>query len=229
MASRITPVLLQKINLFRGLPDEHLAAITQRIYCRVYPPGTDLIIADQPGEVVYILLSGTVKIHIEQANGTDVVQAIRGPGDIVGEISQIDSSERSASVVTLEESQILWMSGAGFQDCLRTMPALSKNVARILAGRLRMANDLIQALATLDVNGRVARQILTFAEQYGQPHPDGVVIPVRLTQGDVADLVGASRKRVNQAMVLVKQLGLVSTDERSWIIVRNRGGLEAYL
>jgi len=228
MATRIETVNLRKIELFRGLSAEQLDHLAQRIYCRVYPSGTNLIIAEQPGEVVYVLLYGTVKIHVEQVNGNDVVLSILGTGDIVGEISLIDSAGRSASVVTLEESQILWMGGETFQECLQTMPALSKNLARILAGRLRLANELIQALASLDVNGRVARQILAFADRYGMQQADGVVIPVRLTQGDEAARVGASRKRVNQAMVLFKQQGLVALDEKGWIVMRDRSGLENY-
>lgn len=74
----------------------------------------------------------------------------------------------------------------------------------------------------------MARQILAFAERYGQEHGEGVAIPMRLTQGDVSDLVGASHKRVNQAMVLFKQQGLLLVDEKGRIVVRDRTGLENY-
>jgi alkanesulfonate monooxygenase SsuD/methylene tetrahydromethanopterin reductase-like flavin-dependent oxidoreductase (luciferase family) len=111
-------------------------------------------------------------------------------------MSMLDSAGRSANVVTLEETRVVWMDREAFQEALQTMPAISMNLVRILAARVRLANELIQALASLDVYGRVARQLLAFAERYGEPLPSGeVTIPIKLTQGDIADLVGASRKR----------------------------------
>jgi CRP/FNR family cyclic AMP-dependent transcriptional regulator len=84
----------------------------------------------------------------------------------------------------------------------------------------------VQALATLDVYGRVARQLLAFAEKYGESGSDGqTFIPIRLTQKDIADLVGASRKRVNQVMVSFKNQGLISVDANGRITVHNREGL----
>jgi CRP/FNR family cyclic AMP-dependent transcriptional regulator len=113
-----------------------------------------------------------------------------------------------------------------FQDALQRLPALALNLVRILADRVRLANELIQALATLDVYGRVARQLLAFSEKYGQAGAGGeVLIPIRLTQGDIADLVGASRKRVNQVMVRFKQNEYLAVDTNGRITVRDRQAL----
>lgn len=224
--SGIEPCVLSEIALFQGFDPAQVDWICQRLHCRTYPAGTSIMMAEQPGEVVYIIQSGTVKIHIEQVDGADVILAILGPGDVVGELSLIDSAGRSASVLTLEESQLIWLSGSVFQECLHTIPAFAQNLVRILTARVRLANELIQALATLDVHGRVARQMLAFAEKYGRPGASGdTLIPVRLTQGDIADLVGASRKRVNQVVVLFKQQGYISVDDKSRITVHDRKSL----
>ena len=152
----------------------------------------------------------------EADRGNDVVLAILGQGDIVGEMSLLDSAGRSASVETLEESTLLWMDRESFQQALNTIPALAMNLVRVLAARVRLANEHIQTLATLDVYGRVARLLLAFADKYGEKAPNGQArIPIRLTQGDIADLVGASRKRVNQAMVLFKEQGLIDDMDAS--------------
>ena len=82
------------------------------------------------------------------------------------------------------------------------MPALSYNLLRIVARRLRLATAQIQALATLDLHGRVARQILALAEECGSTGQNGTMtIPLRLTQSDLAEMVGASRVRVNEVIV----------------------------
>jgi len=225
----VPPKALGQVALFHGLDLEQLAWFSSRLRYKTFPAGTNIITADTPGELVYIILRGTVKIHVEQTSGDDVVLAILGEGDTVGEMSLIDSAGRSASVLTLEESTLLWLDRPTFQDALERFPELSQNLIRILANRVRLANELIQALATLDVYGRVARQLLAFAEKYGQSNADGEThIPICLTQSDIADLVGASRKRVNQVMVAFKQMNLISVDSDGRITVHQREGLTRY-
>ena len=121
--------------------------------------------AGQPGEVAYLIARGTVKIYVEQADGSDVILAILGPGEIVGELSLVDSFGRSGSVVTLEECALFWIDRAAFQACLQTMPAMTHNLVRILARRLRLANSHIKLLATQDVFGRIAYLLLSFAQE----------------------------------------------------------------
>jgi CRP/FNR family transcriptional regulator, cyclic AMP receptor protein len=220
--------ILSGIPLLAGLSAEELNWIAQRAHRRVFAAGTGIVTAEQPGEAVYIILSGTVKIHIEQADGRDVVLSIIGAGDTLGEMSLIDSSGRSASAVTLEDSFLLWMDKDTFQQMLSQFPPVAHNLVRILAGRVRLANELIQALATLDVYGRVARQILAFADKYGLDRDGLAVIPIHLTQGDIADLVGASRKRVNQVMVFFREQGFIALTSSGRILVMNRAGLAGY-
>jgi len=93
---------------------------------------------------------------------------------------------------------------------------------------VRLSDQLIQALATLDVNGRVARQLLAFAEKYGSSRDGVIQIRIVLTQSDIADLVGASRKRVNQTMVLLKERGLIDTDAEGRIAIKDSDGLARY-
>ncbi|MBN2149366.1 MAG: Crp/Fnr family transcriptional regulator [Anaerolineales bacterium] len=217
------PDVLVTLSLFNGLTPKELDALSDRLHCRAFPAGASIITVEQPGEAVYIILSGTVKVHIEQTNGNDVVLAILGPGDVVGEMSLMDSAGRSASVVTLDESTLLWIDRLSFQESLRSTPALAMNLVRILSSRVRLANEQIQTLATLDVNGRVARQLLAFADKYGeQASTGGITIPIRLTQSEIADLVGASRKRVNQVIVSFKSLGYISIAQNGCMVVHDR-------
>jgi CRP/FNR family transcriptional regulator, cyclic AMP receptor protein len=219
--------LLADIDLFTGLTPAQLDWIAQRAHRRVFEAGRNLMTIEQPGEAVYIILHGTVKIHIEQ-NERDVILSILGAGDLLGEMSLIDSVGRSASAVTLEDSLLLWMDKVTFYYILDNFPAVARNLVKILSARVRLSDQLIQALATLDVNGRVARQLLAFAEKYGYPKDGATQIRIVLTQSDIADLVGASRKRVNQTMVLLKERGLIDTDTDGRIAIKNGEGLASY-
>ncbi len=205
---------LAETPLFRDLSPAELSRLSSLLHRRTFPAGSTLLTAEQPGEAVYVIVSGTVRVHVEQADGTDVTLAILGSGELLGEMSVVDSLSRSASAVALEETTLVWMDRGAFWECLRTMPAMTFSLARLLSRRLRVANAQIEALAALDVFGRVARQILVFAREYGERTPRGdVVIPLRLTQNDLAGLVGASRVRVNQVLVTYKRHRYISVDD----------------
>ena len=219
--------LLADIELFAGLTPTQLDWVAQRAHRRMFEAGRNVITIEQPGEAVYIILHGTVKIHVEQGE-RDVILSILGSGDLLGEMSLIDSVGRSASAVTLESSLLLWMDKVTFNHILDNFPPVARNLVRILSARVRLSDQLIQALATLDVNGRVARQLLAFAEKYGYEKDGATQICIVLTQGDIADLVGASRKRVNQAMVFFREQRLIDTDTEGRIAIKDGEGLARY-
>ena len=217
---------LTSIPLFAGLSEENLTEMNQLLHKRKFPAGKNIMTVDQPGETVYILLDGSVKIYVDQLDGSEVILAFLGPGATFGELSLVDSLGRSASVVALEECNCLAMDRSSFHRCLKSVPDLSYNLAQLLSQRLRLANEQIQALSTLDVRGRVARQLVAFAEQYGQPaEADGILIPLRLTQTDVAALVGASRERVNQVIVDFKGSGFITVDPSHYFTVLDQDAL----
>src|ERR1700674_2252543 len=168
MGAVADPSQLRDLELFQGLADDQLAQLNQLLRASNVAAGTHFITADQPGDVVYVLLEGTVKIYVSRADGREVILAFLGPGDTVGEMSLVDSAGRSANVVTTEPTRLLWMDRATFQACVKTIPLLAQNLVRLLSHRLRFANEQIQALCTLDVPGRVARQILALADRYGK-------------------------------------------------------------
>ena len=220
-----TPVVLEpgtlaELPLFRGLTDRQLEKLAALLQYKRSPAATEIITIRQPGKVAYIILEGSVKIHIDQPDGSDVLLAILGAGEIVGEMSLADSLGRSATVVTLEPSTFLMMDRATFWESLQEMPAMTYNLVNILSRRLRLANVHTQVLARLDVQGRVAAQILAFAQEYGEIASNGgVLIPLRLTQSDLAGMVGASRVRVNQAISYFKRCGYLSITRSHHILV----------
>lgn len=220
------PSILESIGLFRGLPAEALAEIGPRLRRRGYPAGTNVLTAEQPGEAVYIVLSGSVKVFVDEEDGSEVTFAFLGPGDSLGEMSLIDDAGRSASAVTLDESVLLWIDRSTFQELLRCHPVLTYNLVRELSSRLRQANLRIQSLTSLNLPGRIARQLLAFAERYGRPGAEGgVLIPLPLNQRELAELVGATRESVNRVLVSWKRQGTISVDSRHRITVREEAAL----
>lgn len=214
---------LSRVPVFRGLSPAELARVAGHLHVRNVPGNTSLFAVYQPGEVAYFILSGTVKVHVEQADGSDVILAILGAGEILGEMSVIDGLGRSANAVTMEPTSFAWMDRTTFTECLRTIPAMAHNMVGVLSRRLRLANAHIESLTTQDVSGRVARQLLALAQEYGEPTGDGgLLIPLRLTQADFAGLIGATRVRVNQVLVAFKEQNYISMDNDFRITVRDQ-------
>jgi CRP/FNR family transcriptional regulator, cyclic AMP receptor protein len=220
------PDVLAGLPLFRGLTTEQLSKLSALLRCKRSPTGTEIITANQPGKIAYIILEGSVKVHAGQLDDSDVILAILGAGEVVGEMSLADSLGRSASVTTLEPSALLLIERASFWASLKEMPRITYNLINILSRRLRLANVHAQSLSSLDVYGRVAGQLLAFAREYGEAAPNGdVLIPLRLTQSDLAGMVGASRVRVNQALSFYKRRNYLSINQDRHIVVHDMAAL----
>lgn len=222
----IDPNILRQIVLFAGLPSAPLSLIAQRGRLRSYKPDTVVINQDDSGETLYLILKGIVKVSLNRPDGREVFLAVLAKGDHFGELSLIDSQYRSANVVTEEETILLLIDRALFDE-LTYCREFTLNLLRSLAARSRHGNERVGNLARMSVQGLVAHHILEFAELYGLQERDGkgVTIPIRLTQHDLADIVGASRERVNQVMQHFKTSGCISVDRQYRITVHNLGDL----
>jgi CRP/FNR family cyclic AMP-dependent transcriptional regulator len=207
--------ILSEVVLFRGLPAEQLSKIGARPRRRTLSAGANVITAEEAGETVYVVLEGSVKVYLTRPDGTEVILAALGGGELIGEMSLADSLGRSANVITFEETNLLLMDRGTFRASVEELPTMALNLANVLSRRLRLANAHLRSVAAMDVPGRVAAQLLALAREYGVPSSrNGTLIP--LTQSDLAALVGASRVRVNQAIAFFKRRRYLSvgTDRR---------------
>src|SRR5436305_351649 len=126
------PAALRTIGLFRDLTDAELIQMNQLLHRRVVASRTNILLMEQPGDRVYFIYSGTLKVHVEQPTGNDFIIFIRGAGETVGEMSLIDNTNPSANVLAIERSVLFWMDRAAFQECRRTMPAINDGLIRLL-------------------------------------------------------------------------------------------------
>jgi CRP/FNR family transcriptional regulator, cyclic AMP receptor protein len=162
------PAVLAETPLYRGLLAGDLSELAALMREKSLPAAARAITAEEPGETIYVILSGSAKVHVEQPEGTEVIPAVLGPGELVGEMSLADSLGRSADVTTLEESTFLWMHRTTFRSDVAESTILAGNLAEILSKRLRLTNANLLSMATLKVSRRVASQLLALANEYGQ-------------------------------------------------------------
>jgi CRP-like cAMP-binding protein len=222
----LTETELLAMPVFKGLSHAEVSHVLPLLRVRDVPANTILFSVDQPGEIAYIIRRGTVKVHSEQADGSDVILAILGKGELLGELGLIDGLGRSATAVTMEHTRLAWMDRTTFLECLQKMPGMAHNMVNVLSRRLRLANAQIESLATQDVAARIACQVIALARQYGEPGEGGrIVIPLRLTQGDFASLIGATRVSVNHVWVNFRKRNFISQDDNLHLVVHDLEGL----
>ena len=219
--------ILRTVRLFDGIAAEQYALVAERGRLRSYKPETVVINQDDSGETLYLIMKGIVKVSLNRSDGRDVFLAVLAQGDHFGELSLIDSKYRSANVVTQEDTTLLLIDRALFEEltyCRRFM----LNLLASLAARSRLGNERVANLATMSVQGLVAHHVLEFAELYGQRSENGkdVTIPIRITQNDLADVVGASRERVNHVMKHFKENGSISVNTQYHITVHKMADLQ---
>ena len=216
------------IPLFADLTADDLAAVAALLRQGSFPAGTTMIAAEHPGQEVYFVVEGTVKVTVDQSDGSSLILAMLGPGAIVGEMGVIRRAHRSATVTTLEPTTVLWMYREDFERCLHAYPDIGVKLASTLAQRLRLANERLLSFVTEDVDQRIARMLLSFAIEHGRRQPNGAVhIPIRLTQTDLAEYVGAARISVNRALATLRDdEKLITVDRRYQFTILDLAALE---
>jgi CRP/FNR family cyclic AMP-dependent transcriptional regulator len=205
---------LGALALFAGLPPSDLLKLHGMLRSEAVPAGTLIVSQEEPTPDACIVLSGMLKVYVDRPDGSEIVYAMLGSGEVVGELSLIDHLGRSANVIALEPSQLLWLDERIFRTCLETMPKLAENLLTILARRLRLANAQIQALAVLAIQGRIAHQLLAFADGYGDADGSGGVhIRPKLTDADLAGMVGATEVQVRRVLNMFHRNAYLSIDD----------------
>lgn len=218
---------LYRAPLFHNVPPAELEPFGSLWHRKKVPGQLILMAAGTASEVIYFVLEGSLKISLAAPDGREIVLALRGPGEVLGDISLLDNQGRSATVTTLEPCTLLWANRSDFVALARRSPQIMENLACILANRLRMATAQIQALSSLDVRGRMAVQILALAKEFGSCDEQGHIhIPIRVSQSDLGAMIGASRASVNTALSSWRKRQLIALSNDHQLTILNVAALE---
>jgi CRP-like cAMP-binding protein len=185
---------------------------------RTFAADEVLIREDDPSDFLHVIVAGWVRVSTVLADGRELVYALRGPGDVLGELAALHGWERTASVRSLEPTTVVQLTAAQFQACLRSQPEVAVGVIKNLAVRLRESEQARVGAVSLDVSHRVARRLAELTTERGRPHPEGVA--VAFTQEEIANQLGASRRAVARAMAMLRDRGVVTTGRRRIVVCR---------
>lgn len=174
-------------------------------------PNEVLFMAGDPGDSMYAILEGSLKVAVISTEGSEQLLAIMGPGQVVGEMALLDGQPRSATVQAIKKSKVLRIDKADFVRFADVNPAIYRHMLSLISRRLRQANDVLAARSFLPLPGRVAVALLQLGETFGRPLPDGrLLVHYKVSQSDLAAMVGAARENVSRILNTWKRDGLVS-------------------
>ncbi len=211
---------LASVPLFKSLAPAEIAAFAQLVREKSYPKGSVILFEDDPGDSLFVVRAGRVKVVLVAEDGREVILGILGVGEHFGELSLIDDQPRSAHVVAMEESTLLVLRRDDFRRRVEQNPAVAWALLMELSRRLRRADTKIGSLVLLDVPGRIARVLLDAAAESAS---DWVEKP--LTHQTIAHVIGASRETVSRAMREFVESGWITTERRK-IRITDRAALE---
>jgi CRP/FNR family transcriptional regulator, cyclic AMP receptor protein len=200
--------------LFANAKPVHLAA------------GQVLFVAEDTGDGCYRIEKGLLKVSIVSGSGTERILAILAAGAIVGELAVLDGLPRSATVLALRDSELLFVSKAKFDQCANKHPELYQHLLTLLASRLRETNDVIAAESFLPLRGRVALTLIDLAEHFGESVAgDRIMIRHKFGQSDLAAMAGIARENVNRILADLKRRKLISRVS-GYYCIENKAALE---
>lgn len=215
MAERSKLWYLKNINLFKSLSEEQMRMIEQHTLMREVRRRELLYLPGDAGDRVYILKRGLVKISALQADGREVILALMRPGEVFGEEAVLDNAPRDHMAEAYEDALLCIVNKADFLDMLRLYPEMAFQVTKLIGFRLRTLRTRVEKLLFRGATARLAAILLDLAHDHGVPDGTGVRLPLRLSQQDLASLIGVTRESVNLSLTELKRQGCVAVEGRT--------------
>jgi CRP-like cAMP-binding protein len=216
---------LERMPLFRDLGPVDLSILTGTVRTHRYRRGEVIFHQGDPGDALYIILSGRVKISSPSETGVEAILATLRPGEFFGALALLDGAPRSASATAVSASEALILPRDRFRQLVNDVPAIRDHVFEELARELRRLTTHVEELHFLDIAGRLAARLARMAEEHGTPGDDGEIrLDGPITQSELAAMVGSTRQSVNKLLGYLIDDRLIRI-ERDAIVIQDVAGL----
>jgi len=221
--STTAKAVLRQNQLLRGLAEDTLDRIAALAVRRNYPRGTAVFREGDPGDSLYVVITGQVRISTTHADGREVFLSLMEQGDSFGEIAVVDGRDRTATATAVVDSSLFLIGRADLFALMERDPRLPIYLLGVFCRRIRWTSDLVEEAVFLDVPARLARRLLRLAADHGTSVPGGTAL--KLSQADLASFLGASRQVVNQHLQGWRERGWIALS-RGQVVIRDREALD---
>ena len=218
---------LKKIDLFKNLSDEELKELEHYVTTATYRKKEDIFTEGDAPEWFYIVLTGKIKVTKISHDGKEIILELISPYDIFGGVAVLRNFPYPANTVAMEDSEILKISRKNLMRLVDRFPNLMFCIALQLGDRMKSSYDSLKNIALERVEARIAALLLKLGNKVGVETDAGLMIDMRLTKQDVADMVGTTVETSIRTFSKFKKEGLV-TDSDGKIIIKDREGLMSF-
>jgi CRP-like cAMP-binding protein len=222
-----TPIVdsLSTIPFFAGLDPDALGRVAAGTRARRFRRGEVIFHLGDPGDALFIIVSGEVKISLPSEDGDEAILVRLARGDVFGELALLDGAPRSATATALTAVETVVLPRDRFRELIANEPVVRDALLASLAAELRRLTTHVEELHFLDITGRLAACLARLATDGGTALPDGdIQLKTSLTQGDLASMVGSTRQSVNKLLRQFTDDGYLRL-ERDAIVVTDLEGL----
>jgi CRP-like cAMP-binding protein len=211
--------LLSRVSLFSDLSPAEVEEINEISFSKEVSADEILFFEDDPGEAIYLILEGMVKITKISTKGREKTLAILESGDLFGEMSLLDGGLRSATAQVLKPAKLLLIHRQGFLQLLHRNPEISSKIIAVLSQRLRETNQQLKNAHFKTVTERVKDYLKKLAKEKGESTKDGTLIKQYLTHHELANLVGTSRESMTRTLHKLEEQGWLKIKDKDLIII----------
>ena len=201
--------LMKRVPVFTKMKNEEIEKIADQCERRSYTKDDLILVEDQAGQILFIILNGTVKITRTSEEGREVILTILKTGDFFGELALLDGKGRSANVVAMDNSELLLLTRSEFLVLIEKYPQISIELLKVLANRIRIANAQIENLTLKNAVGRIGSTLIRVAEQTGYCRGNAMIIPKLPVQQDLANMAGTARETISRVTAIFEAKNLI--------------------
>lgn len=220
--------MLARTPMFAKVPRDDLDALATKTKTVRLAARELLFAKGDPGDRLYIVVQGLVRIGVLSPDGREVTYGLIKPGQLFGEIAVLDGGPRSADATAMEATELLSLDRREVLTFLEQHPSHSQRLIQILCERVRRADELLEDIFFLTLSGRLAKHLLVLGGAVGERKGDDGAVTIRMSQQEVADHMGITRESVNKVLSKWEQAGLVGL-WRGQITINDEEALESFV
>ena len=209
--------LLRNCVLFHDLTQEDIRKVAMYFEIVELPAGSILFYEKEKRSDMYVVLEGSVKASLFDEHGNELILAEVGPGEFIGEMSMIDELPRSATAIVNERAKLGILSRSAFMKVVKENPGIAVNVIKALVSRLRRTDDMVEALAFRNVEGRIVKFLINRGKERGTQEGDKIKVR-KMVHRDLAARIGASREAVTKALKALVFKGVIEDRGNFWLV-----------
>jgi len=206
---------LKNVNLFHGMSDDQMRMVEERTVMREIRRKEVLYLPGDAGDRIYLLKRGVVKISTLTEDGREIILALLRPGEVFGEEAVLEDAPRDHMAEAHDDALLCVITRSDFMAVMRAHPEMAFKVTKLVGFRLKTLRNRVEGLLFKGAPARLAQTVLDLARDHGVKDAKGILVPLKLSQQDLANLIGVTRESVNLALADFRSRGLVELEGRS--------------